>query len=595
MPDAPKLTRVTRLDSVSAGKAEWTAEGFLTDKPIVTSVGIFEYRNEDGSVRRELRLPEHVFAPESLASYKGKPVVITHNAGIVTKENAPDEVIGAILSEGVTDGDDVRAEIIIHDTDAMKQSGFKELSLGYNLTLDETPGEWNGQPYDAVQTGITINHLALVGKARAGEDARLNIDGKEPENPEGGKLLMAKDKKPTMDADELKKALAAFEKRRKARMDGEDEPSAIPEKITIEGVIKPQEGATDAGTNPVASEDKSKEMTLAEKVQSVKDRRDKRDGFGDPEDIEGAKGVIAQQDEDISVLLELLEKLQAAKDLAAAPIAADGAGAVTDGGANDDAKKDGDGEKLMNTDSVDAIVSERLKLARVGDKLNLDGIEQLKPLDAKKKIVMTINPNIRLDGKSAAYIDTAFDIAMTEYESRKDTNYQRKQMFNADGKAKPPASGGARANGEADAGAVKFGMGVVIGANPGKDVKLPDASDTPDKFEGVVMTGVKSMDLEGNTAIDSAFTLGILKWGKPWVRIDDGLTISYGDPVYLIVNGAAKGLFSNDDADAIAVNARFIGGAESGDIAPIELYNQSSAVAAALADLETRVAALENA
>jgi hypothetical protein len=450
MADAPKLARVTRLDSVPVGKAEWTAEGFLTDKPIVTSIGIFEYRNEDGTTRRELRLPEHVFAPESLASYKGKPVIITHNAGMVTKENVPDEVIGTILSEGIPDGDDVRAEIIIHDTDAMKQSGFKELSLGYNLTLDETPGEWNGQPYDAVQTEIMINHLALVNKARAGEDARLNIDGAEPQIPEGGKPPMAKEKKDAMNADELAKSIAAFEKRRKARLDGEDEPSAIPEKIIIEGVVKPQEGTADEGANPVApegGEGEPKELTLAEKVQSVKDRRDKRDGFGDPEDIEGAKGVIAQQDEDISVLLELLEKLQAAKDIAAAPVTADDAdtGTAVDGGADDDAKKDGDGEKPMNTDSVDAIVSERLKLARVGDKLKLDGIEKLKPLDAKKRIVMTINPNIRLDGKSAAYIDTAFDIAVTEYESRKDTDYQRKQMFNKDGKTKTPAASGATA------------------------------------------------------------------------------------------------------------------------------------------------------
>jgi hypothetical protein len=225
MSDMPKLIRVTRLDSIPIGKAEWTAEGFLTDKPIVTSVGIFEYHNKDGSVRRELRLPEHVFAPESLASYKGKPVIITHKAGMVTKENVPDEVIGTILSEGIPDGDDVRVEIIIHDTDAMKQSGLKELSLGYSLVLDETPGEWNGQPYDAIQTEIMINHLALVDKARAGEDARLNIDG---QIPEGGKSLMAKEKEPIMNADEMKKSIVSFEKRRKARIDGEDEPSAIP-------------------------------------------------------------------------------------------------------------------------------------------------------------------------------------------------------------------------------------------------------------------------------------------------------------------------------------------------------------------------------
>lgn len=57
------------------------------DNPILTRVGIFEYQNPDGTIRRELRLPEEVFAPESLASYKGKPVILTHEAGMIDTEN----------------------------------------------------------------------------------------------------------------------------------------------------------------------------------------------------------------------------------------------------------------------------------------------------------------------------------------------------------------------------------------------------------------------------------------------------------------------------------------------------------------------------
>jgi hypothetical protein len=41
--------------------------------------------------------------------------------------------------------------------------------------LDETPGEYNGEKYDAVQRNIRVNHLALVPKGRAG-NARLNLD-----------------------------------------------------------------------------------------------------------------------------------------------------------------------------------------------------------------------------------------------------------------------------------------------------------------------------------------------------------------------------------------------------------------------------------
>ena len=39
----------------------------------------------------------------------------------LTPTNVKEESIGTILSEGYRDGDDVRAEIIIHDTDSLKK------------------------------------------------------------------------------------------------------------------------------------------------------------------------------------------------------------------------------------------------------------------------------------------------------------------------------------------------------------------------------------------------------------------------------------------------------------------------------------------
>ena len=54
--------RVQRFDSLPLDATYFTDEGYLVDHPIVTSVGIFVYHNPDGSERRELRLPEEVFA-----------------------------------------------------------------------------------------------------------------------------------------------------------------------------------------------------------------------------------------------------------------------------------------------------------------------------------------------------------------------------------------------------------------------------------------------------------------------------------------------------------------------------------------------------
>ena len=97
-------------------------------------------------------------------------------------------------------------------------------------------------------------------------------------------------------------------------------------------------------------------------------------------------------------------------------------------------KSEGGGVTLkIQTDAMDKIVRERLKLGRLGDTLNLDGLEDMNPLDAKKAIIKKVNPGMRLDGKSATYIRAAFDAAEAQLKasgSGKDCNYQRRQMSN---------------------------------------------------------------------------------------------------------------------------------------------------------------------
>ncbi len=421
----PKLERVIRLDSIKLDDTYFTPEGYLRDKPIVTSVGIFEYTNPDGSIRRELRLPENVFAQKSLESYKGKPVIITHDAGSVDKNNVEDEHIGTILSNGIQDGDNVRAEIIIHDTDAMKRSGLRELSLGYALELDETPGEWRGMPYDAIQKNIEINHLALVASARAGEQARLNIDGSNKKSPKGENRMNSKktrkDSGP-LTPEELQQAVEAYKARRAHRAGG---PAGDAEG-EVAAAAKDQEAAA-------AVPEAKDEGEAPDKVQMVKDRRDRRDQEGDPETPEAALGVIAQQDEDIDTLLGVIEAMEAKSDFDSAEEEnKDEDEENKDEGEEEKADGDDSEAKNLNADSVDRIVRTRVALARIGDRLNLDGLDTMSILDAKKAIIRKVKPKMRLDGKGKIYIDAAFDLAVSEMEAKKDTNYQRGQIFNAD-------------------------------------------------------------------------------------------------------------------------------------------------------------------
>lgn len=156
-------------------KAVKTPEGFIQDSPIVGRVGVLEYYRPDGSVRREFRPSDEAFSDESLDSLKGKPVTVGH-PGVVNAENVKDvQPIGTVLTSGRQDGDYIRADMVIYNLDTVG----RELSCGYALDLDETPGEWLGQKYDAVQRNIRYNHVAVVPKGRAGPSARLNMDGSQ--------------------------------------------------------------------------------------------------------------------------------------------------------------------------------------------------------------------------------------------------------------------------------------------------------------------------------------------------------------------------------------------------------------------------------
>lgn len=402
-----------RFDSIPLSDTYFTPEGYLIDNPILTRVGIFEYHNPDGTIRRELRLPEEVFAAESLASYKGKPVILTHEAGLVDVDNVQQEHIGTILSEGIQDGDNVRAQIVIHDAESLDY-GLRELSLGYTQTPDETPGVWNGQPYDAIQRNIQINHLALVEKARAGDSARLNIDGEE----QGGNQ-MSKARKDGLTPEEIARLVEEYKQRQAQRMENTN-PTA------------------DEGTNP---EEQTTDEDEADPVKEVKDRRDRRDASGDCETMDEASGVIAQQDEDIQKLLDFIAQLQAKIDF-------------DEASAEEEVKTDGEGENAeanadegehqedpLNMDSIDAYVNQKIELIRLGDKLNLDGIESMKPMDAKKAIIKKVHPNIRLDGKDTAYINAMFDIAKESVGKRKGVDYQRQQMFRGDSAHNKPVDG----------------------------------------------------------------------------------------------------------------------------------------------------------
>jgi len=170
-----------RLDSLVLLKPERTPEGFLKVPATVTRAGIFEYRNPDGSMRRELRRPEQVFRADSMASLQGKPFVDGHPyayGGVVTPHNSRRLIRGFTAGTAYKEGNTLNVDFIITDEEAIQaaEAGKVALSAGYRCKFTGVPGEWEGQRYDDEQVDINYNHVALVKKGRAGEMAKLRLD-----------------------------------------------------------------------------------------------------------------------------------------------------------------------------------------------------------------------------------------------------------------------------------------------------------------------------------------------------------------------------------------------------------------------------------
>ena len=169
---------VFRLDSVTK-----TPQGGLRIPAALTRAGVFEYKRADGSVSRELRHPDDVFHADALASLDSAPLTIGH-VGQVDPNNWGSVAVGHVVGSPKKEGDFLVADAQIMRGDAIRQveaGDLKELSCGYSVDLDPTPGEWHGQQYDARQTGMHYNHVALLpeGAGRAGPDVKLRMDAKD--------------------------------------------------------------------------------------------------------------------------------------------------------------------------------------------------------------------------------------------------------------------------------------------------------------------------------------------------------------------------------------------------------------------------------
>lgn len=174
-----------RYDAGEFSSPTRTPNGYLRCDARITKTGVFEYRFSNGSIRRELRLPEEVFRADSLQSFEDVPLTNNHPREPLTTKNTRRYQAGNV-KQVRRDADHIAARVLITDDDAIRDAekkGKTQLSCGYLCDLEEKPGVTigiegvpDGLQYDAIQRNIVGNHVAIVDKARAGTSAALHLD-----------------------------------------------------------------------------------------------------------------------------------------------------------------------------------------------------------------------------------------------------------------------------------------------------------------------------------------------------------------------------------------------------------------------------------
>ena len=181
------LITVTDRQSFKSTSREYLDNGFLRVPGHVSRTGIQEYLASelqlDGDPNRIVKVfrpDEEVFSQDALDSFNGMDITLEHPDTFVNPDNYKQTSVGVISGAGVRDGDFVKCDLIIKDSEAIKlvEAGKVQLSVGYSTVYDDKVPD--GADYDFIQRNIRVNHTAICDRARAGAQARL-FDNK-PEN-----------------------------------------------------------------------------------------------------------------------------------------------------------------------------------------------------------------------------------------------------------------------------------------------------------------------------------------------------------------------------------------------------------------------------
>lgn len=335
-------------DAVTIGDARISRAGYLEANARCVRTGVQEYLGSEVGkpemgVVRVYRDEAEVFSKTSLQSFSKIPVTVDHPGAPVTADNWRAHARGTTGDEVLRDGEYLKIGIKITDAEAVQavRDGKAELSAGYSTDLVWGSGVTpDGEPYDARQTNIVADHIAVVDRARAGSECRIGDSAGAV--AWGVAPINAKD---------------------------EGKPHMATKTVMVDGI-------------PVETTDAA--AIVIDKLLKDRDAAEKALADADKEHDEVAK----KKDKELAEKDAEIEKL----------------------------KKD-----KLDDAAIDARVATRAKLIGDAAKLAKDAkFDGMSDADVRRAAVIAVRGEDAIKGRSDAYVEAAFDIAVADAKPNDD-------------------------------------------------------------------------------------------------------------------------------------------------------------------------------
>lgn len=179
-----KHLHITDTFDFAPSSRTYTDNGFLRVKGRAARTGVYQYLASEleltdrapNDIVNVYRPAEEVFNTDSLSSYENVDVTNDHPTAMVDSKSYKATSVGHVIS-ATQDGDFVNVDMIIKADDAIRdiESGKSQLSPGYTAVYKAEQGVAPcGTAYDFKQTGIDVNHVAIVKRGRGGDQVRIN-------------------------------------------------------------------------------------------------------------------------------------------------------------------------------------------------------------------------------------------------------------------------------------------------------------------------------------------------------------------------------------------------------------------------------------